>query len=56
VSNSRHFEALDKAYIDLNEVQKGLGDIVSSDIMAQINNFERVLFLIPVKNSNLPHN
>ncbi|MCA0933924.1 tRNA uridine-5-carboxymethylaminomethyl(34) synthesis GTPase MnmE [Lutimonas saemankumensis] len=34
VSNSRHFEALNKAYIALNEVQKGMDDNISSDLMA----------------------
>lgn len=34
VSNSRHFEALTKAYIALNEVQKGMDDNISSDLMA----------------------
>lgn len=34
VSNSRHFEALNKAYIALNEVQKGMDQNISSDLMA----------------------
>lgn len=34
VSNSRHFEALNKAYIALNEVQKGMDENISSDLMA----------------------
>lgn len=34
VSNSRHFEALNKAFIALNEVQKGMDDNISSDLMA----------------------
>ena len=34
VSNSRHFEALTKAYIALNEVQKGMDANLSSDLMA----------------------
>lgn len=34
VSNSRHFEALTKAYVALNEVQKGMDDNISSDLMA----------------------
>jgi len=34
VSNSRHFEALNKAFEALNEVQKGLDKNISSDLMA----------------------
>ncbi len=34
VSNSRHFEALNKAFIALNEVQKGMDQNISSDLMA----------------------
>jgi tRNA modification GTPase len=34
VSNSRHFEALNKAFTALNEVQKGMDQNISSDLMA----------------------
>ncbi|MDN3642239.1 tRNA uridine-5-carboxymethylaminomethyl(34) synthesis GTPase MnmE [Lutimonas halocynthiae] len=34
VSNSRHFEALNKAFIALSEVQKGMDQNISSDLMA----------------------
>jgi tRNA modification GTPase len=34
VSNSRHFEALTKAFEALNEVQKGMNQNLSSDLMA----------------------
>ena len=34
VSNSRHFEALNKAFEALNEVQKGMDSNISSDLMA----------------------
>lgn len=34
VSNSRHFEALNKAFEALNEVQKGMDANISSDLMA----------------------
>lgn len=34
VSNSRHFEALNKAFIALSEVQKGMDANISSDLMA----------------------
>jgi len=34
VSNSRHFEALNKAFVALNEVQKGMDANISSDLMA----------------------
>ncbi len=34
VSNSRHFEALTKAFEALNEVQKGMDENISSDLMA----------------------
>ena len=34
VSNSRHFEALTKALDSLNEVQKGLDQNISSDLVA----------------------
>ena len=34
VSNSRHFEALTKAFEALNEVQKGMDQNISSDLMA----------------------
>ena len=34
VSNSRHFEALNKAFAALSEVQKGMDDHISSDLMA----------------------
>lgn len=34
VSNSRHFEALNKAFEALNEVQKGMDQNISSDLMA----------------------
>lgn len=34
VSNSRHYEALNKAFIALKEVQKGMDDHLSSDLMA----------------------
>ena len=34
VSNSRHFEALTKAFTALNEVQKGMDQHISSDLMA----------------------
>ena len=34
VSNSRHFEALTKAFGALNEVQKGMDQNISSDLMA----------------------
>lgn len=34
VSNSRHFEALNKAFAALNEVQKGMDQNISSDLMA----------------------
>lgn len=34
ISNSRHFEALNKAFTALNEVQKGMDHDISSDLMA----------------------
>jgi tRNA modification GTPase len=34
VSNSRHFEALNKAFAALSEVQKGMDQNISSDLMA----------------------
>ena len=34
VSNSRHFEALNNAYISIKEVQKGIMDEVSTDLFA----------------------
>jgi tRNA modification GTPase len=34
VSNSRHFEALNKAFVALSEVQKGMDQSISSDLMA----------------------
>jgi tRNA modification GTPase len=34
VSNSRHYEALNKAFTALNEVQKGMDGHISSDLMA----------------------
>ena len=34
VSNSRHFEALTKALEALNEVQKGMDQDISSDLLA----------------------
>ena len=34
VSNSRHFEALNKALVEINNVQKGIDDKLSSDLIA----------------------
>lgn len=34
VSNSRHFEALNKALVEINNVQKGINDKLSSDLIA----------------------
>ena len=34
VSNSRHFEALNKALLEINNVQKGIDDKLSSDLIA----------------------
>ena len=34
VSNSRHFEALNKALTEINHVQKGIDDNVNSDLIA----------------------
>ena len=34
VSNSRHFEALNNAFIAIKEVQKGIDDEISSDLFA----------------------
>ncbi|MCF6182906.1 tRNA uridine-5-carboxymethylaminomethyl(34) synthesis GTPase MnmE [Lutibacter sp.] len=34
VSNSRHFEALNNAFIAINDVQKGINENISSDLLA----------------------